>query len=559
MPSTRTPPALALHHIAIPAATKAFYQTVLSLPAVQQRVNSVGWLQLGGAQLHCISGGEGAGRHSLEVTMAQPRLEEAVRRLKAGNHLLSEDPVVAVDPVGTLLRLRARDASEGAAASSHEIELTRVVLRSADVPAAATFLGEVLGLPRAPDAQHGAHAFVLAGAIPGARTVLEVVGAARADGRPRPVGRGLFDTHVCVHYAERAEMVARLRALDEAGAEVGGSGSQWFTSAPDGHILELSDAPHAQMRAAAAAAAHAAAAAERASAAKAAGGTGGAQDGVCAEAEEDESVPAVFFDAVENADRSHAQPEHPGATKATGDALALGAASGVAKAPSARAVQLELYADPICPWVAMTVRVLRRVLSELPPSVQLDVRVRPFVLDPRLPPFPASTTKRARYSSKRGWPVRTWAERTTAAIEAFNAAEARVDFTVEGEISSSVDCLRLLRLAAREGGPGAQLALLESLLAAFHERGANLGDPAVLQEAARAAGLQADVRAYLRTGEDAAEVVREAADAADGGVRGVPTLVWSAGPERPGRAELRTGSLGAEGMHALIRSLVAGR
>lgn len=97
----------------------------------------------------------------------------------------------------------------------------------------------------------------------------------------------------------------------------------------------------------------------------------------------------------------------------------------------------------------------------------------PYELDQALPSWPGKCqTKRERYTAKLGRPVRTWEDRASSALLEANAEGPRLPFTIEGEVSNTLNALRLVYAAGKQGKSA---AMLEILLRLFHFEGKNLG------------------------------------------------------------------------------------
>lgn len=112
------------------------------------------------------------------------------------------------------------------------------------------------------------------------------------------------------------------------------------------------------------------------------------------------------------------------------------------------------------------------------------------------------------------------------------AAEAPpIAFDYGGRISNTLDSHRLLELALHRGGAALQDRLVEELFARYFTRRGDLGDHALLTDAAVAAGMDAaEVTAFLAGDGLAADVKREvAAWAARYRITGVPFFVLDGG------------------------------
>jgi predicted DsbA family dithiol-disulfide isomerase len=149
---------------------------------------------------------------------------------------------------------------------------------------------------------------------------------------------------------------------------------------------------------------------------------------------------------------------------------------------------------------------------------EFDVRV-----DRRFLEIHPETPAEGRPVSELGYPPDQWA-RMMENLERMGTAEGIV-FTARTFTTNSHKAL-LLAEAAKEEGPVVFEALNEGLFRAFFTEGRNLGDPQVLRDVARAAGVPAG--RLEQAWADASYEERLARDreaAAEIGVSGVPLFV----------------------------------
>jgi predicted DsbA family dithiol-disulfide isomerase len=184
------------------------------------------------------------------------------------------------------------------------------------------------------------------------------------------------------------------------------------------------------------------------------------------------------------------------------------------------ALKLDIASDVMCPWCYIGKRRLEKAirLTEVP----LDVRWRPYQLDPTLPTggkprhqylaekFGSLEQARARYRN----------------IEAAGAEEA-IPFAFDRiQVSpNTLDAHRLIRWAA-DGDAQMQNRIVEALFRAYFVEGRHIGDRAVLIAIAEEGGMDgALVRELLERGADRDLVEQEIALAQQMGVTGVPTFI----------------------------------
>lgn len=188
------------------------------------------------------------------------------------------------------------------------------------------------------------------------------------------------------------------------------------------------------------------------------------------------------------------------------------------------ALQVEIWSDVVCPWCYVGKRRLEAALAVFEHREQVEVVYRSFELDPSAPPhgheltLPAIAAKYGRSEAE----MRGMVEQLMQTA-AGDGLDLRLLETVH---TNTVDAHRLLHLALETGGPALQRELKEALLHAYFEQARNVGDHAVLQEVAEAAGLDAErVRAVLASQEYAEAVAADVAQARAYGATGVPFFV----------------------------------
>ena len=184
-------------------------------------------------------------------------------------------------------------------------------------------------------------------------------------------------------------------------------------------------------------------------------------------------------------------------------------------------MKVEIYSDVVCPWCYIGKRRFDRALARFPGAEEIEVVFRPYQLDPEAP---ESAEPLARYLERRFG-------RSSAQMRArVGEAAASEGITIDWDRALAVNTRtahRLLRLALREYGPDAQRRLADGLFDAHFSRGIDIASHEALTALATAAGLdERRVRAYLASGEGAAEVAEEIESARVLGVRAVPAFVF---------------------------------
>ncbi|HEX2255508.1 MAG TPA: DsbA family oxidoreductase [Afifellaceae bacterium] len=183
-------------------------------------------------------------------------------------------------------------------------------------------------------------------------------------------------------------------------------------------------------------------------------------------------------------------------------------------------LQLDVVSDVMCPWCYIGKRRLEKAVELA--DVTLDLRWRPYQLDPTLP---AEGKPRAAYLAEKFGSLERAGERY-AAIRAAGAAED-IPFAFERIAMSpnTLDAHRLIRWAAN-AGPEVQDRVVEALFRGYFVEGRDIGAHPVLVEIAAEAGMDAALVAELLAGEADRELVRREVDLArEMGVTGVPTFI----------------------------------
>jgi len=186
-----------------------------------------------------------------------------------------------------------------------------------------------------------------------------------------------------------------------------------------------------------------------------------------------------------------------------------------------RALTVDVVSDVVCPWCFLGMRNLQRAVAGLD-DIDVTIRWRPFQLDPTIPP--EGLDRRAYMVQKFGS-----LERIEAAHDRLREMGAAVgiayDFKTIEVSPNTLDAHRVIRWAAT-AGPGVQTRVVERLFQLYFEEGRNIGDHAVLVEAARDAGMDASVvETLLPTQADREEVTAEVETAQRMGVTGVPCFL----------------------------------
>jgi predicted DsbA family dithiol-disulfide isomerase len=184
----------------------------------------------------------------------------------------------------------------------------------------------------------------------------------------------------------------------------------------------------------------------------------------------------------------------------------------------AKPLQIDLFADVVCPWCFVGSERLERVLATLGHPAR--VTHHPFLLNPNTPPEGDDVPARLR--RKYGVPP----EQLWARLEAeARKSELELDLSKQRWSYPTARAHTLIRHAAAKG---THRALVHALYRAYFQEARNINDTAVLAEIAAPHGFDADEVSRLSADErELGETREEALAAAAAGVDGVPLFVFA--------------------------------
>jgi predicted DsbA family dithiol-disulfide isomerase len=185
------------------------------------------------------------------------------------------------------------------------------------------------------------------------------------------------------------------------------------------------------------------------------------------------------------------------------------------------AITVDVVSDVVCPWCFIGQKRLDKAIAAAG-DVEVHVRWRPFQLDPTIPP--QGKDRRDYMLGKFGSEERI--REIHARIEPLGEAEG-INFAFDAikVAPNTLDAHRLVRWAGAMSEE-VQNLLVRRLFQINFEEGGNLGDHAVLIEAAREAGMDVSVaEALLPTDADAEAVQNEITTASRMGITGVPCFL----------------------------------
>jgi predicted DsbA family dithiol-disulfide isomerase len=185
---------------------------------------------------------------------------------------------------------------------------------------------------------------------------------------------------------------------------------------------------------------------------------------------------------------------------------------------AAKPLQIDVISDVMCPWCFIGKRRLEKAAAQS--SMPLEVRWKPFQLDPTLPP---EGKDRRRYLEEKFGSEERIAQLYGNLAEVGKGEGIPFAFERIAVSPNTLDAHRLIRWA---GEAGKQDQVVEALFRAYFLEGRNIGDHAVLSDIAASAGMDKNrIASRLESDEDRDVVQNEIAAAQDMGVTGVPTFI----------------------------------
>jgi predicted DsbA family dithiol-disulfide isomerase len=205
---------------------------------------------------------------------------------------------------------------------------------------------------------------------------------------------------------------------------------------------------------------------------------------------------------------------------------------------AAPTITVDIWSDVVCPWCSIGKRRFERALKQLDGEIDVQVRFRPYQLDPTASPGKTEPVAQA-YAKKFGGPER--AARMIQNVTDIAAAEG-IEFHMDRALrANTLLAHRLIWLAEQPGSQVAQPVVKARLMQAYFSDGLNIGDPDVLADLAAEVGFDRDeVVAFLDSDRGVAEVRADLELAGDLGVTAVPTFVMNGHWAIPGAQDTDT-------------------
>ncbi|GAA2185564.1 DsbA family oxidoreductase [Micromonospora lupini] len=180
-------------------------------------------------------------------------------------------------------------------------------------------------------------------------------------------------------------------------------------------------------------------------------------------------------------------------------------------------MEIEIYADVVCPWCYLGKRRLDEAIARY--DGEVTVRYRPFQLDPSPVSEPRPVIDAL--AEKFGGPERA-RQMVARVVQAAAGDGLRLDYD-RAVAANTFDAHRLVAYATEHGRTA---EMVEALYQAHFTEGVDLGSREALAAVAGGIGLDAaDARQFLDSDERTAELAADLAAARDLGITSVPTFV----------------------------------
>jgi predicted DsbA family dithiol-disulfide isomerase len=186
-------------------------------------------------------------------------------------------------------------------------------------------------------------------------------------------------------------------------------------------------------------------------------------------------------------------------------------------------LRIDFVSDVACPWCAIGLASLQEALARLDGTIQADIHLQPFELNPQLT-FEGEDANE-HLMRKYGMGEEQLEANRSAIRERAAALGFAFNMRKGSRIYNTFDAHRLLHWAGLENHDGA-LALKQALLRAYFTDGKNVADREILVGLAKDAGLDAEAaRRVLESGEYADAVRAQERHFQQAGIQSVPATI----------------------------------
>jgi len=184
-------------------------------------------------------------------------------------------------------------------------------------------------------------------------------------------------------------------------------------------------------------------------------------------------------------------------------------------------IVIDVISDVMCPWCYIGKRRLEAALKQRP-DLDVVIQWQPFQLDATIPK--GGMDRQEYLNRKFGGPEGAKSVYANI-VEAGVAENIPFAFDKIPYSPNTIDCHRLIQWSKQDGH---QDALVERLFAMFFIEGLDVGDHAVLQKAAKDAGMDGEKVERLLAGDNDFDTIEQSiASAQKMGIQGVPCFVFN--------------------------------
>ncbi|VFR92954.1 2-hydroxychromene-2-carboxylate isomerase/DsbA-like thioredoxin domain [plant metagenome] len=186
-------------------------------------------------------------------------------------------------------------------------------------------------------------------------------------------------------------------------------------------------------------------------------------------------------------------------------------------------ISIDFVSDVACPWCAVGLGSLLAAIDRVKGTVQVELRLQPFELNPDMPAGGEPTL--ARLEKKYGYSREQLNANRAVISERAAAVGMPVRMTEDDKSYNTFDAHRLLHWAGLQG-QAPQVALKKALLKTYHHDNHDTSATDVLLQAVKDAGLDvADARAVLESDRHADDVRAEEEKWQNAGISSVPAVI----------------------------------
>jgi predicted DsbA family dithiol-disulfide isomerase len=183
-------------------------------------------------------------------------------------------------------------------------------------------------------------------------------------------------------------------------------------------------------------------------------------------------------------------------------------------------IKVDVVSDVVCPWCYIGKRRLERAIQQVANEVDVEVRHLPFELNANIP---AAGLDQKEYLGAKFGGMERFQQLTSHVTSVASSEGLNFDFEKQNVMPNTFNAHRLIQLSAESG---VQDAVVEALMKAYFEEGADLSKNENLISIAAAAGLNLEkATALLESSADVASVRQLEKLSQQRGISGVPFFI----------------------------------